>query len=560
LLSKFLVFDPLFNSFNGCVRLIFMRFIRFAFAWLVMILLMKAFPATAAPSLSICTEASPDGFDVVQYNSLVTTNASADVLFDGLVKLDETTHQILPALAQRWDISPDGRSYTFYLRANVAFHTTSYFKPKRSFNADDVVFTFERMINPHHPWHQVAGPSGFPHAQSMQLATMIQRVEKVGDLAVRFILKEPDSTFLPILTMGFASIYSEEYADQLYRSKNTAQLDAQPIGTGPFKLRRYQKDAIIRYDAHPGYWGNKPPLAKLIYVITPDAAVRAQKLKAGECKIALSPRPVDVLAFKNHPSIAIAKRPAFMTAFVALNTQHKPFNLLKVRQAIQMAFDRTAYLKTVFEGAAMPAYHPYPSSNLMALSKEDLLTAYPYDWRRAKALLAEAGLPNGFQTTLWTRPTGSILNPSPKTGAELLQADLAKIGIGARIKIIEWGELIRSAKLGQHDLLFMGWSGDNGDPDNFMTPQFTCAAIKAGTNFSRFCHHQLDSLISEAKKTADPKRRAQLYLAAQAIIHNQALWLPIAHPTATVLMQKSVKGYEVSPFGRQDFRKVIVKD
>ncbi|NOP02598.1 ABC transporter substrate-binding protein, partial [Klebsiella pneumoniae] len=135
----------------------------------------------------------------------------------------------------------------------------------------------------------------------------------------------------------------------------------------------------------------------------------------------------------------------------------------------------------------------------------------------------------------WTRPSGSLLNPNPSLGAQVLQADLAKIGIKAEIRVIEWGELIRRAKAGEHDLLFMGWAGDNGEPDNFLSPQFSCAAVKSGTNFARFCDSRLDQLISAGRTTNDQSVRSRLYQQAQTLIQQQALWVPLAHPTAAAL-------------------------
>ena len=176
-------------------------------------------PALAfAKPLTVCTEASPDGFDVVQFNSLVTTNASADVIFNTLVDYDEAAKKVVPALAQKWDVSSDGLVYTFHLRPNVAFQTTDYFKPTRPMSADDVVFTFERMLDSANPWHKVAGANGFPHAQSMGLVKLVKAVKKLDDQTVEFDLNEPNATFVPMLTMGFASIYSAQYADQLLKS------------------------------------------------------------------------------------------------------------------------------------------------------------------------------------------------------------------------------------------------------------------------------------------------------------------------------------------------------
>ncbi len=509
-----------------------------------------------AKPLTICTESSPDGFDVVQFNSLVTTNASADVIFNTLVSYDEAAKKVAPALAEKWELSSDGLTYTFHLRPNVQFQTTDYFKPTRPLNADDVVFTFERMLSDSNPWHKIAGASGFPHAQSMGLVKLIKAVTKVDDKTVKFELNEQNATFVPILTMGFASIYSAEYADKLLKANQQVDLNSKPVGTGPFVLKSYTKDAVIRYDVNQSYWGPKPKIDRLIYAITPDAAVRAQKIKAGECQIALSPKPQDVLDAKKDKSLKVSETPAFMTAFVALNTQKKPLDNPKVRQALNMAFDRTTYTKTVFENTGTPAVNPYPPNTW---SYDKNIAAYKYSPDAAKKLLADAGLPNGFETTIWVRPNGSVLNPNPKAGAELLQADLAKIGVKAQVKIIEWGELIKEAKQGQHDMLFMGWAGDNGDPDNYLSPLFSCNAVKSGINFARFCDPQLDKLIADGKVTSDVAKRTKAYVDAQKIIHDQALWIPLVYPTAAAITRANVSGYNVSPFGRQNFGAVLVQ-
>lgn len=511
-------------------------------------------PLAHAASLSVCTEASPEGFDVVQYNSLSTTNASADVLMNRLVDFDAKTGVLVPSLAQDWSVSADGLVYTFKLRPGVKFHHTPYFSPTRELTADDVRFSFERMLDPANPWHKVA-QSGFPHAQSLQLPQLIKTIETPDPQTVRFTLAHPDATFLPALSMGFASIYSAEYADKLLKAGTPELMNSQPIGTGPFVFGRFQKDAVVRYKANPDYFAGKPEVDNLIFAITPDANVRLQKLRRNECQIALSPKPLDVDAAAKDPALNVEQTPAFMTAFVAINSQHPPLDKPEVRQAINLAFDKATYLKAVFENSAQPANGIYPATT-WSFAKN--LPGYAHDLQKARDLLAKAGLKEGFNTTIWTRPTGSVLNPNPSLGAQLLQADLAKVGIKADIRVIEWGELIRRAKAGEHDLLFMGWAGDNGDPDNFLTPQFSCAAVKSGTNFARYCDKTLDTLISEGKVVSDQDKRSALYQKAQALIQQQALWLPLAHPTAYTLTRKNVQGYQVSPFGRQDFSTVSI--
>ncbi|WP_435634836.1 ABC transporter substrate-binding protein [Pseudomonas solani] len=508
-----------------------------------------------AASLSVCTEASPEGFDVVQYNSLTTTNASADVLMNRLVEFDAQRGELVPGLAQSWEVSPDGLAYTFTLRPGVRFHATEYFKPGRELDVDDVLFSFQRMLDAANPWHKVA-QSGFPHAQSMQLPQLIKSIDKVAPLQVRFTLNKPDATFLATLSMGFASIYSAEYAEQLMKAGTPEKLNAQPIGTGPFVFKRFQKDAVVRYSANPDYFAGKPAVDGLIFAITPDANVRLQKLRRGECQIALSPKPLDVQAASKDAALKVVQTPAFMTAFIGINSQHPPLDQAKVRQAINLAFDKQSYLKAVFEGSASAANGPYPP-NTWSYAKD--LPGYAHDPEKARALLAEAGFKDGFKTTIWTRPSGSLLNPNPSLGAQLLQADLGKVGIQAEIRVIEWGELIRRAKAGEHDLLFMGWAGDNGDPDNFLTPQFSCASVQSGLNFARYCDAELDKQISDGKGLADQAERTTLYIKAQRIIQEQALWLPLAHPTAFALTRAGVEGYQANPFGRQDFSHVSVK-
>ncbi|AUF99243.1 ABC transporter substrate-binding protein [Pseudomonas sp. 09C 129] len=509
-------------------------------------------PLAHAAALSVCTEASPEGFDVVQYNSLTTTNASADVLMNRLVEFDASSGKVVPSLADSWEVSADGLTYVFKLHPKVKFHRTAYFNPSRELTAEDVKFSFDRMLDPANPWHKVA-QSGYPHAQSLQLPALIKKIDALDPLTLRFTLDHADSTFLATLSMGFASIYSAEYADQLLKAGTQDKLNSQPIGTGPFVFGRFQKDASIRYKANPDYFAGKPAVDSLIFAITPDANVRLQKLRRNECQIALSPKPLDVTAALEEPALKVEKTAAFMTAFVAINSQHPPLDKPEVRQAINLAFDKANYLKAVFENTAEPANGPFPP-NTWSYAKE--LPGYAHDPAKARQLLAKAGLKDGFQTTIWTRPSGSLLNPNPSLGAQQLQADLAQVGIQAEIRVIEWGELIRRAKAGEHDLLFMGWAGDNGDPDNFLTPQFTCAAVKSGTNFARYCDPGLDKLITAGKTTTEQGVRSKLYQQAQTQIQQQALWLPLAHPTAFALTRKDVHGYQVSPFGRQDYSKV----
>ena len=221
------------------------------------------------------------------------------------VQFKRGTLDLEPALATSWDVSPDQRTITFHLRRDVKFQTTAWFKPTRPFQADDVVFTFHRMLDPDDPFRK-AYPVSFPYFSDLGFDRNVERIDKVDDYTVRFVLKTPDVVFVRNLAMAFASILSAEYASQLAARHREADINQFPVGTGPFLLRTYQKDALIRYDANPDYW--KPDdvkLARLVFAITPDPAARLQKLVAGECQVSAFPRPADLDTVRRDPKLTL---------------------------------------------------------------------------------------------------------------------------------------------------------------------------------------------------------------------------------------------------------------
>uniref|UniRef100_A4XQJ6 Extracellular solute-binding protein, family 5 n=1 Tax=Ectopseudomonas mendocina (strain ymp) TaxID=399739 RepID=A4XQJ6_ECTM1 len=508
-----------------------------------------------AANLVVCSEASPEGFDIVQYTAATTADATAETLFERLVAFAPGSTDIVPALAQSWEISDDGLGYTFTLREGVKFHANKEFTPSRTFNADDVLWSFQRQLDPTHPWHKLS-LRGFPYAESMGLAQLIERIEKLDEHRVRFVLKHPEAPFLANLAMGFASIYSAEYAEHLLASGKPERLNNAPIGTGPFVFERYAKDAQVRFRGNPDYWDGAPAIERLVLAITPEPNVRQQRLKAGDCQIALYPRPVDIPALKADPQLQVLELDSLLTAYIGINTRHRPLHDVRVRQAINLAFDKAAYIRAQFgEGNATPAVAPYPAT---LWGHDETLQDWPHDPERARQLLAEAGHADGFALSIWTRPGGGPTNPNPGIGAQMLQADLAAIGIRSDIRVFEWGELIKRAKNGEHDLVFMGWAGDNGDPDNFLTPNLSCAAAESGENQAGWCDKAFDTLIAQARREPQQGKRAALYRQALAIFHEQAPWIALAHPKQFAALRKGVEGFVLSPLGSNNFAKVKV--
>ncbi|UTH74956.1 ABC transporter substrate-binding protein [Chromobacterium sp. IIBBL 290-4] len=516
----------------------------------------SALSAQAAGTLVFCSEGSPAGFDPGQYTTGTDFDASAETVFNRLVQFQRGGTKVVPGLAEKWDVSADGLSYTFHLRKGVKFHTTEYFKPTRDFNADDVLFTFQRMIDKNHPFRK-AYPTEFPYFSDMGMDENIAKVEKVDANTVKFSLKKIDAAFVQNLAMSFASIQSAEYADKLLKDGKPQLINQQPIGTGPFIFKRYQKDAQIRFAANKQYWDkvDGPKVDNLVFAITTDASVRYQKLKAGECQITTFPRPTDIAAMKADPKMNVISQAGFNLGYLAYNVKHKPMDKLEVREALDMSINKKAILQAVYQGSGQAAVSSMPPTQW---SYNKSLKDAPYDVAKAKALLAKAGYPNGFDITLWAMPVQRPYNPNAKLMAEMIQSDWAKIGVKAKITTYEWGEYIKRAKAGEHDAMLIGWTGDNGDPDNWLGTQLGCEAIN-GNNFAKWCYKPFEDLIQKGKTTANVAERTKLYTKAQEIVKQQLPYTSIAHSTVNQPMLKSVQGFKVSPFGLNAFYGVSVK-
>ena len=512
------------------------------------------FAAQAATTLIYCSEGSPEGFDPARYTSGTTFNASSQTVFNRLVEFEPGGTAVIPGLAEKWAVSPDGLTYTFTLRKGVKFHTTDWFKPGRDFNADDVVFTFDRMINKENPFTKAA-PASFEYAADMGLDENIAKIEKPDPMTVRFVLKTVDAAFLANLAMDFASIQSAEYGAQMLKAGTAIDINTKPVGTGPFVFRRYEKDAQIRYVAFGDYWRGKAQIDNLIFAITKDSAVRLQKLKAGECQISVYPKPAEVEALKKEPNIKLMSEKGLNIGYLSLNVKRKPFDNLDVRRAIAMAINKKSLVEAVYQGAGEIAVNPIPPT-MWSYNKN--VKDVPYDPAGAKALLAKAGFPNGFETKLWALPVQRPYNPNGDQAAALIQADLAKVGIKAQIVKYEWAEYLKRAKAGESDIGMFGWTGDNGDPDNFLATLLGCSAV-GGSNYAQWCDKEYDELVTKAKQTAVVADRTKLYEKAQEVFKREVPWVTMAHSVVVQPMAKNVEGYKMSPFGSVQFYGVSLK-
>ncbi len=511
--------------------------------------------SAAGKTLVYCAEGSPENFNPQLYTSGTSVDASAVPIFNRLVDFKVGTTELVPSLAESWDISPDGKVYTFHLRKGVKFHSNKAFKPTRDFNADDVIFSFMRQKDASNPYHKVSG-GAYTNFDSLEFATLITAIDRVDDHTVRFTLSHAEAPFLADLAWYFASIHSAEYAEAMLKAGTPEKVDMDPIGTGPFQLVQYQKDSRILYKAFPEYWQGKAKLDRLVYTIAPDASVRFAKLEKNECQVMPFPNPADLPAMRENKDIVLQQKAGLNTGFLAFNTQKAPLDKVKVRQALTMAINKPAIIEAVFRGTGTAAKNLLPPG---VWSADQDLKDYAYDPQQAKTLLKEAGIAEGTTVDLWAMPVQRPYNPNARRMAEMIQADWAKVGIKANIVSFEWGEYLKRVKSGEHQAALMGWTTATGDPDNFFGPLFSCTSAQGGSNSAKWCYQPFEQLITKARAEQDRDKRFAMYQQAQQIMHEQAPAVMIAHSTIFEPVRKEVSGYEIDPFGKHIFYQVDIK-
>jgi dipeptide transport system substrate-binding protein len=514
--------------------------------------------AEAAGTLVVCTEASPDALNA----QLSTANTSFDVteqISDRLIGMKTGGADLVPALAESWSVSEDGLIYTFKLRHDVKWQSNAKFKPTRDFNADDVVFSFERMMDPQNPFNKSAS-GNFPMFADL-LSDPIKSVTKTADDTVVFTLKHPFAPLLSTLTMQPMSIVSAEYAAALEKAGKPGELDSNPIGTGPFSFAQYQKDATIRFRAFPEFWGVKagsdraPKVDNLIFSITPDASVRFAKLRTNECQVARYPNPADLPAMRANPELAVQDATIAALDYISFKADKPPLDDKRVRQALAEAIDLDSLVKAVYQGSGTPTAALVPPT---LFGHADGIKPRKYDPDAARKLLAEAGQAKGFKVDLWAIPVVRAYMPNGRRAAEMIQADWAKIGVEANIVTFEWGEYLKRVRQGEGDVVMLGGTWDYPDPSEQML-RFTCDAIKTGGNNSHWCNQAYSDVVNKANLVTDIGERAKLYIAAQQIFHDEAAGMLFADVKASVAMRKTVTGFKLHFLGGQPFGGVSVE-
>ena len=498
--------------------------------------------ATKAPTTIVFAKSGDavelDPADVTDGESITIT----DNIFEGLVKYKAGTTEVEPSLATSWEPSADGLVWTFHLRKGVKFQDGT------PFNADAVVFSYERQRDPNHPFHKYGKWEYWGWCFNE-----IKKTEKVDDYTVKITLSKPFAPFISTMAMFTADIVSptacNKWKDQWF---------THPVGTGPFKFIEWVKGDHITLEKWDGYWGPKPKIDRLIFKVIPDASARFLALQKGEVQGMEFPNPDDLKKIEQNKDLTILSKPGLNVGYLAMNMGkdtpgfQKPFGDVRVRQAIEYAINKKAIVDHLYKGTAIVAKNPIPPT---LWGYNDAIQDYPYNPEKAKELLKEAGYPKGFKTNLWAMPVSRPYMFDPIKIATAIQEDLRNVGIDAQIVTYDWGTYLQKTEAGEHAMCLLGWTADYADPDDFLYVLLDPDAATVGSagNVAFYRNPEIHKLNMEAQSETDHAKREAAYKQEQVIIHNDAPWVEIAHAKQTLVFRSNVKGFVLYPTGDYHF-------
>lgn len=481
--------------------------------------------------------------------AIVTDGESLKIghqVFDSLLEYKEGVTEVQGALAESWEVTPDGLNYTFKLRQGVTFHDGT------EFNADAVAFNFKRWDDPKSEY-KFEGDS-FDYYDSMfgpDGSRVIKEIKVIDPYTIQFILNQPQAPFLQNLAMTCFGIASPK---AIQEKKENFKSD--PVGTGPFVFKEWKRNDSITLEKNPTYWKEGlPKLSKVIVRSIPDNSARFNALQNGEIDLMEDLNPDDLSVLESNSALQKIERPSFNVAYLGFNLKQKPFDDVKVRQALNHAVNKQGIIEAFFAGQAKPAVNPMPPT---LWGHNDSIQDYPYDLEKAKQLLAEAGYPDGLpeEVTFYAMPVSRPYMPDGKKVAEAIQADFDKIGVKVKIESPEWATYLDDLKAGEKDDIYMlGWTGDNGDPDNFIYTLLDKDAIP-GNNRSFYVNEDLHTILVNAQKEVDQEKRSELYKEAQVIIKEDAPWIPLVHSIPILAGKANLKGYVPSPTGSEAYSNI----
>lgn len=477
--------------------------------------------------------------DVISLDPVLATDSESievgELLFEGLVGWKAGTTDIEPRLATSWQVSEDGLTWTFALRPNVAFHDDT------PFNADAVVFSFERLLVKEHP--QPLGNAG-NYWRSMMAD--VEKVVATGPLTVEIHVRRQYAPLLgnlamfPMVSPTAVRKWKGEFKDH-------------PIGTGPFLFESWAKGSRVVVKRFAGYWGKRAGLNQIVFQVVVDARQRLINLESGSVDLAMAILPDEQPFVELHPDLVLHHTPGNDVSYLAFNTRMPPFDDVRVRRAVSYAVNKEPIVKLGYQGRAVAADTPLPPT---MWGYHAPTIRYLYDPSLAKKLLAAAEADGTFDPNrvykLYAPTTPRPYLPQPERVARFLQASLEQVGVHTELTLLPYPEHRAAIQAGKHDMCVFGWVGDTGDPDNFLYVLLHSKQAnteRGAQNVALYSDPEVDKMLLDAQAAANEQTRAALYASIQDKIASDAPWVPLAHSELVVAGRAELQDVVLSPTG-----------
>ncbi|MCC3454592.1 ABC transporter substrate-binding protein [Microcoleus sp. PH2017_08_TRC_O_A] len=485
--------------------------------------------------------------NVTDGNSVI----AIDQIYNRLTDSKPGTVELAPSLATEWSSSTDGKTWTFKLRSGVKFHDGT------DFDADAVKFNVDR-------WWDAKNPHGYRDSgKTYQIwkdffagfkgdkASLVKDVTVVDKSTIRFVLNRPFAAFPAAIGSGYFGIASPAAVKKAGAKYGTPGSLA--VGTGPFVFKEWISGDRIILEKNPNYWkAGTPKVNQLVIRFVDDPAARLAQLRAGQLDFTVDLTPDQLKEVQADANLETVLRPSFNVGYLALNPGYAPLAKSEVRRAIAQTINKQAIVKAFWgELGKYDSQFIPPSLNW---AESDKVKDYEFNPQQAKAMLAKAGYPNGFDLDLWYMPVSRPYFPTPKPIAEAFAADLSAIGIRVKLLTKDWSAYLADRlKPPGFQAFMMGWTGDYGDPDNFYYPHFGPGST---ADLGNWKNPKVLELLDRGRASGDKAARGKIYAEVSEILHGEAVRLPIVHSQPLLGKRKNIKGWIPSPLGSESFEDV----
>jgi peptide/nickel transport system substrate-binding protein len=471
----------------------------------------------------------------------LSLNVSQEIM-EGLVMFKPGTFDVTGSLATGWHTSDGGRRWTFTLRPGAKFSDGT------PADAAAVKFNFDRWRLQRDPAHGafsyaywVSEFGGF--SDDPKNPGSVSDVIVDSPTQVTFVLPQPSGTFLRNIAMTAFVIGSPAAI-----KANPQAFEQHPIGSGPYVLREWLRDDHITLDANPTYSGplKRPAIKTVVIRDIPDQATSVLSIEKGELAMLTDPRPDDAAMLAKQSNIAIVNQPSNNLAYLAMNMEKKPFDDVRVRRAVAQAIDLPAIIAALYGPGTVEGDNWTPPG---MLGENKRIKIWPHNVAAAKALLTQAGFPHGFTTELYLPTSPRPYMPDPQRLAEAIQADLKEAGINVVLEPFEFGVFLAKIQNGEHPMCLIGWSGDNGDPDNFYYPLLDQdSAVKPyAQNYAFWRDPVFHKLMLAGQRSVDENQRRAIYQQAAQMVHDQVPAISLLHTPVPLALRTSLRGFVASP-------------